>query len=83
MRAANNPPALEEVEVVGKSGKGEKDKSAEEDALKQAVLQVATELLGEKVAEQKKDAITSKILIRARRYVPAREPFPAPRPPAP
>src|SRR4051794_5514566 len=70
LRAASNPPALEEVEVVGKSGKGEKDKSAEEDGLKQAVLQVATELLGDKVAEQKKDVITAKILSRARRYVP-------------
>lgn len=68
--AAGNAPALEEVEVVGKSGKGEKDKSAEDDALKQAVLQVATGILGEKVAAEKKDVLASKILSRARRYVP-------------
>ncbi|HVO29114.1 MAG TPA: hypothetical protein VMV18_00160, partial [bacterium] len=74
-RAAGSPPALEEVEVVGKSGgKGDKqgaEKSAEDDAIKAAVQQVATELIGgEKAAAEKKDALAAKILKNARRYVP-------------
>lgn len=69
--AASN--VVKEYEVTGTSrgrdGKSGSEKSAETDALKGAVEKGVVELAGDKVLEEKKEAVR-KITARSRRYIP-------------